>query len=85
MTDDTAASAKAEQPDPRFEGAGFPASLYIGKEAGQWVLATFADEVHAVEWMKTAPGKRSMHRVTLCDIVELELEQPKPFLKVRER
>lgn len=85
MTDDAAASAKAEAPDPRFERAGFPATLYIGKEAGQWSLIAFADEAHAVQWLQTNPGKRSMHRVTLCDLVEVELVAPKPFLKVRER
>lgn len=83
MTDDAARAAREEQPDPRFERAGFPASLYIGKEAGQWVLTAFADETHAVQWLGTNSGKRTVFKVTLCDIAELELVAPKPFLKVR--
>lgn len=82
MTDQAAAAAKSEAPDPRFERAGFPAVLFIGKEAGQWVLNAFADEAHAVQWLGTNSGRRTVFRVTLSDITELELVAPKPYLKV---
>jgi hypothetical protein len=75
--------AKSEAADPRFEKAGIPPVLYVGKEAGQWVLTAFAGEDHAAQWMKTQGGRRQMYKVTLCDIAELELVEPKPFLKVR--
>jgi hypothetical protein len=42
---------------------GVPEELIIGRTRGEWPIAVWEDEVHALYWLEQKPDRRVLYRV----------------------